>query len=156
MGGGNCEADHDADVVRHQFGRTHTQGVQDAHHVRRLILLVVAAIRLRREAQPTQVGHDNHVVFDECARQMPPHVARCAEAVQHDHRRTMTADPHMDGCTVGFDRPRLHHSREGINPIYVGMLAHLSGLTTMTVTSMLPRVALEYAHVSRCVASTMA
>jgi hypothetical protein len=37
----------------------------------------------------------------------------------------MTADPHMDGCTVGFDRPRLHHSREGINPIYVGMLAHL-------------------------------
>src|SRR5882762_7643297 len=41
----------------------------------------------------------------------PPHVARCAEAVQHDHRRTMTADPHMDGCTVGFDRPRLHHSR---------------------------------------------
>jgi hypothetical protein len=31
----------------------------------------------------------------------------------------------MDGCTVGFDRPRLHHSREGINPIYVGMLAHL-------------------------------
>jgi hypothetical protein len=37
----------------------------------------------------------------------------------------MTADPHMDGCTVGFDRPRLHHSREGISPIYVGMLAHL-------------------------------
>jgi hypothetical protein len=37
----------------------------------------------------------------------------------------MTADPHMDGCTVGFDRPRLHHSREGINPIYLDMLAHL-------------------------------
>src|SRR6266852_353093 len=70
-------------------------------------------------------GRDNHVVFDECARQMTPHVARCAEAVQHDHCRAMTADPHMDGCTVGFDRPRLHHSREGINPIYAGMLAHL-------------------------------
>src|SRR5689334_24473185 len=55
---------------------------------------------------------------------MTPHVARCAEAVQHDHCRAMTADPHMDGCTVGFDRPRLHHGREGINPIYVGMLAH--------------------------------
>jgi len=27
--------------------------------------------------------------------------------------------------TVGFDRPRLHHRREGINPICVGMLAHL-------------------------------
>jgi hypothetical protein len=37
----------------------------------------------------------------------------------------MTADPHMDGYTVGLDRPRLHHSREGINPICVGMLAHL-------------------------------
>src|SRR5438874_13205967 len=56
---------------------------------------------------------------------MTPHVARCAEAVQHDHCRAMTADPHMDGCTVGFDRPRLHHSREGINPIYVRMLVHL-------------------------------
>ncbi|HEY2606834.1 MAG TPA: hypothetical protein VGJ10_12710 [Paraburkholderia sp.] len=56
---------------------------------------------------------------------MTSHVARCAEAVQHDDRWTMTADPHMDGCTVGFDRPRLHHSREGINTIYVGMLAHL-------------------------------
>src|SRR5260370_38539977 len=55
---------------------------------------------------------------------MTPHVARCAEAVQHDHCRAMTADPHMDGYTVGFDRPRLHHSREGINSIYVGMLAH--------------------------------
>jgi hypothetical protein len=119
-----CEGDHDADVVRHQFGRTHTQGVQDAHHVRRLILLVIAAIRLRREAQPTQVERDNHVVFDECARQMTPHVARCAEALQHDDRWTMTADPHMDGCTVGFDRPRLHHGREGINPIYVGIPAH--------------------------------
>ncbi len=122
--GGNCEADHDADVVRHQFGRTHTQGVQDAHHVCRLILLVIAAIRLRREPQPTQVERDNHVVFDECARQMTPHVTRCPEAVQHDDRWTMTADPHMDGYTVGFDRPRLHHNREGINPIYVGMLAH--------------------------------
>src|SRR3954463_251319 len=56
---------------------------------------------------------------------MTPHVARCTEAVQHDDRWTMAADPHMDGCTVGFDRPRLHHSREGINPIYVDMLAHL-------------------------------
>src|SRR5258708_30621156 len=55
---------------------------------------------------------------------MTPHVARCAEAVQHDDRWTMTANPDMDGCTVGFDPPRLHHSREGINPIYVGMLAH--------------------------------
>ena len=101
------------------------RGVQDAHHVRLLILLVVAAIRPRREAQPTQVGRDNHVVFDECARQMPPHVARCAEAMQHNDRWTVTADPHMDGCTVGFDRPRLHRSREGINPIYVVMFAHL-------------------------------
>src|SRR5437879_3326935 len=37
----------------------------------------------------------------------------------------MAPDPHMDRCTVGFDRPRLHHSREGINPVYLGMLAHL-------------------------------
>src|SRR5450759_5110643 len=56
---------------------------------------------------------------------MTPHIARFAEAVQHYHCRATAADPHMDGCTVGFDRPRLHHSREGINPIYVGMLAHL-------------------------------
>src|SRR5450432_1022106 len=87
---------------------------------------------------------------------MTPHVARCAEAVQHDHCLAMAADPHMDGCTVGFDRPRPHHSREGINPIYVGMLAHLAYSTTLSVTSTLPRVALEYAHVSPCVASTMA
>src|SRR5260370_9368292 len=37
----------------------------------------------------------------------------------------MTADPQMDGCTVGVDRPSLHHSREGIIPIHVVMLAHL-------------------------------
>src|SRR6267378_1348085 len=40
-------------------------------------------------------------------------------------RTTAGPCPHMDGCTVGFDRPRLHHSREGINPIYLDMLAHL-------------------------------
>jgi len=101
--GGNCEADHDADVVRHQFGSTHAQGVQDADHVRRLILLVVAAIRLRREAQPTQVGRDNRVVFDECARQMTPHVARRAEAVQHDDCWTVPADAYVDLRAVGFD-----------------------------------------------------
>ena len=42
----NRETDHDADIMRHEFGRTHAQGVQYAHHVQRLILLVVAAIRL--------------------------------------------------------------------------------------------------------------
>src|SRR4029077_3945014 len=26
VGGGDCEADHDTDIVRHQFGGTHTQG----------------------------------------------------------------------------------------------------------------------------------
>jgi hypothetical protein len=124
VGGGNCEADHDADVVRHQFGRTHTQGVQDAQHVRRLILLVVAAIRLRREAQPTQVGRDNHVVFDECARQMTPHVARCAEAVQHDDRWTMPADAYVDLGAVGFDLTRLHTGREGVDAILMSVVGH--------------------------------
>src|SRR3954468_6696398 len=124
VGGGNCEADHDADVVRHQFGRTHTQRVQDAHHVRRLILLVVAAIRLRREAQPTQVGCDNHVVFDEFARQMTPHVARCAEAVQHDDRRTLPADAYVDLGAVRFDLTGLHTGWEGVDAILMSVVVH--------------------------------
>jgi hypothetical protein len=64
------------------------------------------------------------VVFDERVREVAPHVARCAEAVQHDDRWTMTADPHMDGCTVGFDRPRLHHSREVMDAILMSVIVH--------------------------------
>jgi hypothetical protein len=55
---------------------------------------------------------------------MTPHVARCAEAVQHDHCRAMTADPHMDGCTVGFDLMRLHRSREGMDTIPMSVIVH--------------------------------
>ena len=117
VGGDNGEADHDADVVRYQVERTHAQCVQDAHDVRCLILLVVTTVRFRREAQPTQVGRDNRVVFDECARQMAPHVARCAEAVQHDDRWTMPADAYVDRGAVSFDLTRLHTGREGVDAV---------------------------------------
>src|SRR5258708_6154195 len=84
----------------------------------------MAAIRLRREAQPTQVGHDNHVVFDECAHQMTPHVARCAEAMQHDDRWTMPADAYVDLGAVGLDLMRLHTGREGVDAILMSVVVH--------------------------------
>jgi hypothetical protein len=32
VGGGNCEADHDADVVRHQFGRTQPRQARASYY----------------------------------------------------------------------------------------------------------------------------
>jgi hypothetical protein len=48
----------------------------------------------------THAGRDNHVVFDECARQMTPCRPLC-ETVQHDDRWTMPADAYVDLGAVG-------------------------------------------------------
>ena len=47
------------------------QRVEHARDVVRLLLLVVAAVRLRREPHAAQVGHDDRVVFDERRRERP-------------------------------------------------------------------------------------
>jgi hypothetical protein len=75
-------------------------------------------------AQPTEVGRDNRVVFDERVREVAPHVARCAEAVQHNNRRTMPADAYVDRDAVGFDLMRLHRSREGMDTILTPVIVH--------------------------------
>ncbi|MBO3678691.1 hypothetical protein [Streptomyces sp. NEAU-YJ-81] len=55
---------------------------------------------------------------------MTPHVARCAEAVQHDDRWTMPADAYVDLGTVGFDLTRLHTGREWVNAILMPVVVH--------------------------------
>src|SRR6266446_4467681 len=54
---------------------------------------------------------------------MTPHVARCAEAVQHDDRWTMPADAYVDLGAVGFDLTQLHTRREGVHAILVSVVA---------------------------------
>jgi hypothetical protein len=44
-----------------------------------------------------------------------PHVAGCAEAVQHDDRWTVPADAYVDLGVVGLDLTRLHTGREGVD-----------------------------------------
>jgi hypothetical protein len=55
---------------------------------------------------------------------MTPHVARCAEAVQHDDRRTMSADANVDLGAIGFDLTQLHTGREGVDAIVVSVVVH--------------------------------
>ena len=62
------------------------------------------------------------MVFDERVREVAPHVARCAEAVQHNNRRTMPADAYVDRDAVGFDLMRLHRSREGMDTILMSVI----------------------------------
>jgi hypothetical protein len=62
------------------------------------------------------------VVFDERVREVAPHVPRCAEAVQHNNRRTMPAHAYVDRDAVGFDLMRLHRSREGMDTILMSVI----------------------------------
>src|SRR4051795_10885279 len=55
---------------------------------------------------------------------MAPHVARCAEAVQHDDRRAMSADAYVDLGAVGFDLTRLHTGREGVDAVLMSDVVH--------------------------------
>jgi hypothetical protein len=55
---------------------------------------------------------------------MTPHVARGAEAVQHDDRWTMPADAYVDLGAVGFDLTRLHTGREGVDAIVMSVVVH--------------------------------
>src|ERR1700722_3340623 len=55
---------------------------------------------------------------------MTPHVASCAEAVQHDDRWTMPADAYVDLGAVGFDLTRLHTDREGVDAILMSVVVH--------------------------------
>src|SRR4051812_35952580 len=98
------------------------------HRLTRSRWVAATACRSRHQAWargPTHpVGRDNRVVFDECARQMTPHAARCAEAVQHDDRWTMPADAHVDLGAVGFDLTRLHTGREGVDAVLMSVVVH--------------------------------
>src|SRR4051794_11601903 len=55
---------------------------------------------------------------------MTPHVAGCAEAVQHDDRWTMSADAYVDLGAVGFDLTRLHAGREGVDAVLMSDVVH--------------------------------
>src|SRR4051794_24257807 len=55
---------------------------------------------------------------------MTPHVAGCAEAVQHDDRWTMSADAYVDLGAVGFDLTRLHTGREGVDAVLMSDVVH--------------------------------
>ena len=55
---------------------------------------------------------------------MTPHVACCAEAVQHDDRWTMPADAYVDLGAVGSDLTRLHTGREGVDAILMPVVVH--------------------------------
>jgi hypothetical protein len=55
---------------------------------------------------------------------MTPHVARCAEAVQHDDGWTMPADAYVDLGAVGFDLTRLHTGWEGVDAILMFVVVH--------------------------------
>jgi hypothetical protein len=59
---------------------------------------------------------------------MTPHVARRAEAVQHDDRRTITADAYVDLGAVGFDLVRLHAGGEGMDAIPTSVVVHRATL----------------------------
>src|SRR4051794_7577035 len=55
---------------------------------------------------------------------MTPHVARCAEAVEHDDGWTVPADAYVDLGAVGFDLTRLHAGREGVDSVLMSGVAH--------------------------------
>jgi hypothetical protein len=55
-----------------------------------------------------------------------PHVARCAEAVQHNNCRTTPSDAYVDREAVGFDLMRLHRSRKGMDTILMSVIVHRS------------------------------
>ena len=80
-----------------------SQRVQHARDVACLGLLVVAAGRARRKAEPAQVGNDDPVVPGQFGRERSPHVARLAVAVQQHDGRPMAADAHMERGAVGGD-----------------------------------------------------
>ena len=110
--GGKGEADHVADVVGDQVGLARLQRVQDARDVLGLILLVVAAGGLRREAHAAKVGHDHRVIRDKLGGQRRPHVAGLAEAVQQHDCRAIAADPHVKRRAVGGDLLGVKGGRE--------------------------------------------
>src|SRR3954469_1702953 len=55
---------------------------------------------------------------------MAPHVAGCAEAVQHEDRWTIPADAYVDLRAVGFDLTRLHTGREGVDAVLMSVVVH--------------------------------
>ena len=66
-------------------------------------LLVEAAGRLGRQAQPAQVGDDHRVVARQLGGQRHPHVAGFAVAVQQHDRRARAARADVDRRAVGGD-----------------------------------------------------
>jgi hypothetical protein len=112
---GEGVAHHVADVVGDQLGLVDPEPVEDARHVVALRFLVVAALGMGRQAHAAQVGHDDRASVDQRRCKRRPHVVGVAEAVQHDDRRALAADPRMDGGAVGFDLLDTHAGREGLD-----------------------------------------
>jgi hypothetical protein len=103
MLGGQGVADHVADVVGDQLGLLDLQRVHDGGDVLALVLLVVAAFRVGREAHAAQVGDDDGVILGQDLGDRRPHVAGVGEAVQQHHRRAGPADADVQGRAVDGD-----------------------------------------------------
>lgn len=109
---GKSEADHVADVMRHQIGAFDLERVEHAGDISGLGLLVEARSRLGGQAEPAQIGHHHRVIPHQIGRHRRPHVAGLAIAVQQDDRRALPTDADMDGGAVGGDLLRLEGARK--------------------------------------------
>jgi hypothetical protein len=116
MLGGQGVADHVADVVGDQLGLLDLQRVHHRGDVLALVLLVVAAFRVGREAHAAQVGHDDGVILGQDLGDRRPHVAGVGEAVQQHHRRTGPADPNVQGRAIDGDVAGLEAGGERLRP----------------------------------------
>ena len=101
--GGECVADHVADIMRDEISFLDIELVHHADNVLRLGFLVVTGVWIRRQTHATKVRNDDCVILRECRRQWSPHIAGIAEAVQHHDRRPFTTDPDVDRRPVCFD-----------------------------------------------------
>jgi len=108
-------ADHVADVVGDEIGLVDLERVHHPGDVGALRLLVVAALRLRRQAHAAQVGNDDGVILVKRARRRRPHVAGVAEAMQQHDRRTFAADPDMIGGIARLDAFDAEARGEGLD-----------------------------------------
>ncbi len=79
------------------------QLLQDPQQVLRLGLLLVADARMRGESHAAQIRHDDGVAAHHDDGERLPHVAGVPEAMQHQYRRPLAPDAHVNGGAVGLD-----------------------------------------------------
>ena len=98
--GGERVSDHIADVVGDEVHPFNSERIENASDILALRLLVVSTGGTNGEPHAAQVGGDNRVVVGKLRRQGCPHVAGLAIAVQQDDRRSLAADPHIQGRAI--------------------------------------------------------